>query len=79
MTITINTPQDFVTRWLNLAQPRLGAKPLSCSDEWFAPAERMRAPTRQCSSSASSTITANGWTAGKRGAARKRAATITAS
>ena len=44
MTLTVNTPQEFVTRWLNLAQPRLGAKPLSCTDEWFAPAERMLSP-----------------------------------
>ncbi|WP_179403686.1 allantoicase [Burkholderia guangdongensis] len=44
MTMTINTPQEFATRWLNLAQPRLGAKPLLCTDEWFAPAERMLNP-----------------------------------
>lgn len=44
MTITIDTPQPFVTRWLNLAQPRFGARAVSCSDEWFAPAERMLNP-----------------------------------
>ena len=42
--ITINTPQDFATRWINLAQPRLGARPIFCTDEFFAAAERMLNP-----------------------------------
>ena len=32
---------DFSRRWVNLASSRLGAKALSCSDEFFAPMERM--------------------------------------
>lgn len=32
------------TRLINLANPRLGAQPLSVSDEWFAPCERMLQP-----------------------------------
>lgn len=44
MNVTINTPQEFATKWVDLAQPRLGARPLFCTDEWFAPAERMLNP-----------------------------------
>lgn len=41
MSITINTPQEFVTKWINLAQPRLGAEAIFATDEWFAPKDRM--------------------------------------
>jgi len=44
MKVTINEPQEFVGRWINLAQPRIGAKPIFRTDEWFAPAERMLNP-----------------------------------
>jgi allantoicase len=40
-----NTPipdaPDFSRRWINLADPRLGAAVLSASDEFFAPRERL--------------------------------------
>jgi allantoicase len=32
---------EFATRYTNLADPDFGAKVLFCTDEWFAPAERM--------------------------------------
>ncbi len=32
---------NFSRRWVNLASSKLGAKALSCSDEFFAPMERM--------------------------------------
>jgi allantoicase len=32
---------DFARRYVNLADADFGAKVLYCSDEWFAPAERM--------------------------------------
>jgi allantoicase len=34
---------DFARHYVNLADPRFGARPLSCSDEFFAPAGRMLA------------------------------------
>ncbi len=43
-TLTINAAQEFATRWINLAQPRLGARPVFCTDEFFAAAERMLDP-----------------------------------
>lgn len=39
-----NTP-DFAKRYINLANPRLGAKALFATDEFFAPKERMLDPT----------------------------------
>lgn len=36
---------DFARHWVNLAQPRLGARALACSDDFFAPMERMLDPT----------------------------------
>lgn len=36
-----DTAPDFVTRWPNLAQPRLGAEVISATDEFFAAKERM--------------------------------------
>lgn len=35
---------DFARQWVNLAQPRLGARALACSDDFFAPMERMLDP-----------------------------------
>src|SRR5262249_32963023 len=32
---------EFAARWVNLADPRLGAKVVHATDEFFAPAERM--------------------------------------
>ena len=34
----------FVTRWVNLAQPRLGAEAVFATDEFFAPKERLLKP-----------------------------------
>jgi allantoicase len=42
-TLDPNAP-DFTRRCLNLADPRLGAKALAASDEFFAPKERMLDP-----------------------------------
>jgi len=35
---------DFVDQWINLAQPRLGAEIVSCSDDFFAECSRMLKP-----------------------------------
>ncbi len=35
---------DFVRKWVNLAQPRLGAKAIFATDDFFAPKERMLSP-----------------------------------
>jgi allantoicase len=39
-TISPDAP-DFTHRWINLADPRLGAVAVSASDEFFAPKERL--------------------------------------
>src|SRR5258708_1290132 len=39
----IAQPPDFVRRYVNLADPRVGARALSASDEFFAPKDRMLA------------------------------------
>ena len=39
-TISPDAP-DFTHRWINLADPRLGAVVVSASDEFFAPKERL--------------------------------------
>jgi allantoicase len=41
--MTENTP-EFLDQWINLAQPRLGAEIVSCSDEFFAECSRMLEP-----------------------------------
>ena len=41
--MTENTP-EFVDQWINLAQPRLGAEIVSCSDDFFAECSRMLKP-----------------------------------
>ena len=41
--MTENTP-EFIDQWINLAQPRLGAEIVSCSDEFFAECSRMLEP-----------------------------------
>ncbi|MDH3218809.1 MAG: allantoicase [Gammaproteobacteria bacterium] len=41
--MTEQTP-DFINRWINLAQPRLGAEIVSCSDDFFAECSRMLSP-----------------------------------
>jgi allantoicase len=38
------TENEFASRWVNLADPRLGAKAILTTDEFFAPAERMLNP-----------------------------------
>jgi allantoicase len=46
MTILSAPPElpAFVTQWIDLAQPRLGARALVASDEFFAPKERLLDP-----------------------------------
>ncbi len=41
--MTDNTP-EFINQWINLAQPRLGAEIVSCSDDFFAECSRMLKP-----------------------------------
>jgi len=41
--MTENTP-EFMDQWINLAQPRLGAEIVSCSDDFFAECSRMLKP-----------------------------------
>ncbi len=41
--MTENTPA-FIDQWINLAQPRLGAEIVSCSDDFFAECSRMLEP-----------------------------------
>ena len=41
--MTENTPA-FIDQWINLAQPRLGAQIISCSDDFFAECSRMLEP-----------------------------------
>ncbi len=41
--MTNQTP-DFIHQWINLAQPRLGAGIVSCSDDFFAECRRMLSP-----------------------------------
>jgi allantoicase len=38
------TSPDFVHQWINLAQPRLGAEIVSCTDDFFAECSRMLSP-----------------------------------
>ena len=35
---------DFIDQWINLAQPKLGARIVSCSDDFFAECSRMLQP-----------------------------------
>ena len=35
---------DFVRDWINLAQVRLGAQPVYCTDDFFAECSRMLEP-----------------------------------
>src|SRR5260370_7051517 len=42
-TLDANAP-EFTRRYVNLADPRLGAQALEASDEFFAPKERMLNP-----------------------------------
>jgi allantoicase len=46
MTLPISDPNapDFTRRYVNLADPRLGAQALEASDEFFAPKDRMLSP-----------------------------------
>ncbi len=66
-TLDPNAP-EFTRRYVNLADPRLGAQALEASDEFFAPKDRMLNRSRPSSFRASTTSTASGWTAGKRAA-----------
>jgi len=44
MTIVQQTESEFATRWVNLADPRLGAEAIAASDDFFAPKERLLDP-----------------------------------
>jgi allantoicase len=44
MTVTQESVDEFSTRWVNLADPRLGAEALAASDDYFAPKERLLDP-----------------------------------
>ena len=47
--MTSNTPlPPWATRPINLADPRLGAEALACSDDFFAPMARMLNPEPAC-------------------------------
>ena len=35
---------EFIKQWINLAQPRLGAEVVVCSDDFFADCSRMLKP-----------------------------------
>ncbi|HUV20755.1 MAG TPA: allantoicase [Gammaproteobacteria bacterium] len=39
-----DTIPEFIHQWINLAQPRLGAEIVSCSDDFFAACSRMLSP-----------------------------------
>ena len=39
-----DTSPDFINQWVDLAQPRLGAEIVSCSDDFFAECARMLSP-----------------------------------
>lgn len=39
-----NNAPEFTRKWIDLAQPRLGTKPIYCTDEFFAVCERMLKP-----------------------------------
>ncbi|MDH3633270.1 MAG: allantoicase [Gammaproteobacteria bacterium] len=41
--MTEKTP-EYISQWINLAQPRLGAEVVSCSDDFFADCSRMLSP-----------------------------------
>jgi len=40
----ITEAPEFTQKWIDLAQPRLGSKPILCTDEFFAACERMLKP-----------------------------------
>src|SRR5215510_3817849 len=42
--MTTQPDNDFATRWVNLADPRLGAEAIYATDEFFAPKERLLNP-----------------------------------
>ena len=44
MTAETSHAPEFVTRWVNLAQPRLGAEVVFATDDFFAPKERLLKP-----------------------------------
>jgi allantoicase len=41
MTEYLQEGEDFARIWVNLAQPRLGAKAIHATDDFFAPKERL--------------------------------------
>lgn len=42
--MSVNDLQDFSKKWVNLAQPRLGAEAIFATDEFFAPRDRLLKP-----------------------------------
>jgi allantoicase len=70
MAHTISDPNapDFTRRYENLADPRLGAQALERAMSFSRRRNGCSAQSRQSSFRGSTTITASGWTAGKRAA-----------
>jgi allantoicase len=56
---------DFTRRYLNLADPRLGAEAMSASDDFFAPKERMLNPEPAIFVRGNTMNMGNGWTGGR--------------
>ena len=56
---------DFTRRYLNLADPRLGAEAVSASDDFFAPKERMLNPEPATLFRVNTMNIGNGWTGGR--------------
>ena len=66
-TIDAEAP-DFVRRYVNLADARLGAQALACSDDFFAAMARMLNPEPALFIPGKYIRMENGWMAGKAGA-----------
>ena len=56
---------DFTRRYLNLADPRLGAEAMSASDDFFVPKERMLNPEPAIFILGKYDEHENGWTVGR--------------
>lgn len=66
---------EFTRTCLNLADGSLGAKVLWVTDEFFAPGNVCWTRLRLCFIRTGTTITANGWTAGRPGGAETQGMT----
>ena len=70
---------DFTHRFIDLAQPRLGAEVIEATDDFFAPKERLISPGHRSSFPTGSMTTASGWMDGKAAASAWLATTIASS